>query len=1150
VQLNDFQKIYSQHPLIRQMCEWGKGTDNHLAVGSLFASARQMAVTEIFKDVQKPILFVAESADEAGYAYFDIAQIVEQESVAFFPALYKKVNKSGATDKANEILRTDALNKINNLKSCIIVTYPDALMEKVISFKGFDEIKITLKKNQNFDTILLQNQLEELGFEQVDFVYEPGQFSVRGSIIDVFSFANELPYRLDFFGDTLESIRTFDIEKQLSIKEVAEMAIIPDISQSFRLTGEIAYKQNAIPHCVRNDRALEMISLFEFMSKDTIVLFNSIKNCAERIDKIYTEALVKENEEHKIPDLFSRFINGEVFKNQIVEFRIVEFKAPQPPQGETARPLRNEATLPPLRGLGGISFSTTSQPPFHKNFDLIAKFLKDYIADGYQIFISSDSKKQTDRIAAIFTDRGDNINFTPIERTIHEGFVDNDLKICCFTDHQIFDRFHKFSLKNDITRRGKAAMLLKELNLLQIGDFVVHIDHGVGRFAGLLKTEINGKSQEVIKLTYRGNDVIFVSINSLHKISKYKGSEGVEPQLSKLGTGAWERLKERTKSKVKDIARDLIKLYAQRLEQEGFGYSPDSYLQQELEASFIYEDTPDQSKATADIKQDMENIRPMDRLICGDVGFGKTEVAIRAAFKAATDGKQVAVLVPTTVLAFQHYKTFSERLENFPVNVEYLSRAKSAKQTKEIIENLKNGKIDILIGTHKIVGKDVEFKDLGLLIIDEEQKFGVAIKEKLKNLKINVDTLTLTATPIPRTLQFSLMGARDLSIINTPPPNRYPIVTEIIDFDENIICEAIKNEIDRNGQVFFINNRIQSIYVLENKLKRLLPDARIAVAHGQMPTAKLEETILDFMEYEYDILLATTVVENGVDMPNVNTIFINNANMFGLSDLHQLRGRAGRSNKKAYCYLITPEFKSITEDARRRLQAVETFSELGSGLNIALQDLDIRGAGNMLGAEQSGFIAEMGYETYQKILAEAVQELREEEFSEIFAADASTSLSNQKYFVSETQFETDLDLMLPNEYVSSTSERIALYRELDSITNEQDLEQFKVRLIDRFGKIPEQADDLLKVLPLRWKAMRFGIERLVLKNRKMTFYLVSKLDSPYYQTQEFGLLLNYVSRYPRNCKITETNGKRQISIEPVSSIGTALNVFEKIIEEK
>ena len=1139
LQLKDFYEIYSQHPLIQQMCEWERGTDKTLSVAGLFASARQIAVTELFNSAQKPLLVVADDADTAGYAYFDIAQVVEQERIAFFPALYKKNNKSGATDKANEILRTDALNKINNVKSCVIITYPDALMEKVISFKGFGEIKIPLRKNQNFDTILLQQKMEELGFEQVDFVYEPGQFSVRGSIIDVFSFANELPYRLDFFGDTLESIRTFDIEKQLSVKEIEEISIIPAIQTDDN----------------------EMITLFEFISKNAIILFNSINNTTERIDEIYTEALIKENEQHNTPDLFSKFINGEIFKNQIVEFRTIEFSkkksSPSQPspkgrafgvqQNAVAEKLSHTLTSPPSGGLGGAEFSTQPQSSFRKNFDLLADFLKKYINDGYKIYISSDSTKQTDRIAAIFTDRGDNISFIPIEKTLHEGFVDNDLQICCFTDHQIFDRFHKFSLKNDITRRGKAAMLLKELNSLQQGDFVVHIDHGIGRFNGLLKTEINGKKQEVIKLTYRGNDVIFVSINSLHKISKYKGNEGVEPQLSKLGTGAWERLKERTKSKVKDIARDLIKLYAQRLDKEGFAYSPDGYLQQELEASFIYEDTADQSKATADVKQDMENLRPMDRLICGDVGFGKTEVAIRAAFKAATDGKQTAILVPTTVLAFQHYKTFSERLADFPVKVEYISRAKSAKQTKEIIEQLKNGKIDILIGTHKIVSKDIIFKDLGLLIIDEEQKFGVAIKEKLKNLKVDVDTLTLTATPIPRTLQFSLMGARDLSIINTPPPNRYPIVTEIIDFDENIICEAIKSEIDRNGQVFFINNRVQSIYVLENKLKRLMPNVRIAVAHGQMPTAKLEETVLDFMDYEYDILLATTVIENGVDMPNVNTIFVNNANMFGLSDLHQLRGRVGRSNRKAYCYLITPEYKSITEEARRRLQAIETFADLGSGFNIALQDLDIRGAGNMLGAEQSGFIAEMGYETYQKILAEAVQELREEEFSDIFADEQQ---KKQKYFVSETQFETDFDLMLPTDYVSSTSERIALYRELDAITNEQDLEQFKIRLTDRFGKIPEQADDLLKVLPLRWQAMRFGVERLILKNRKMKLYLVSKPDSPYYRSEEFGLLLNYLSRYPRNCKIAETNGKRNLSIEPVSSIGTALNVFEKFFEEK
>jgi transcription-repair coupling factor (superfamily II helicase) len=792
-----------------------------------------------------------------------------------------------------------------------------------------------------------------------------------------------------------------------------------------------------------------------------------------------------------------------------------------------------------------LQFSTAPQPAFHKNFDLIAKFLKDYIADGYQIFIASDSKKQTDRIAAIFADRGDNIAFTSVEKTLHEGFVDNDLKICFFTDHQIFDRFHKFSLKSDTARRGKAAMLLKDLNMLKLGDFVVHIDHGIGRFGGLLKTDINGKKQEVIKLFYKGDDIIFVSINALHKISKYRGKEGVEPQLSKLGTGAWERLKERTKAKVKDIARDLIKLYAQRLEQEGFAFSPDSYLQDELEASFIYEDTPDQSKATADIKQDMESLLPMDRLVCGDVGFGKTEVAIRAAFKAATDGKQVAVLVPTTVLAFQHFKTFSERLADFPVKIEYLSRAKTAKQTKEILENLENGKIDILVGTHKIVGKEVKFKDLGLLIIDEEQKFGVAIKEKLKNLKINVDTLTLTATPIPRTLQFSLMGARDLSIINTPPPNRYPVVTEIIDFDETIIRDAIRTEIDRNGQIFFINNRVQSIYFLENKLKKLIPEARIAVAHGQMPTTQLEETILDFMEYEYDVLLATTVIESGVDMPNVNTIFVNNANMFGLSDLHQLRGRVGRSNRKAYCYLITPEYKKVTDEARRRLQAIETFADLGSGFNIALQDLDIRGAGNMLGAEQSGFIAEMGYETYQKILAEAVQELRDEEFSDIFAEQKSEKI---KTYVSDCVFESDLELNFPSYYVSNVSERMNLYRKLDSISNHADLEVFKQELTDRFGEIPQQGLDLIKVLPLRWLAMRLGVERLSLKNGNLSLFLVSKKDSPFYASEEFGLILNYLSQNPKNCRLGETEGKRFVRFVGINDVNQAVEMLEKILE--
>ena len=724
---------------------------------------------------------------------------------------------------------------------------------------------------------------------------------------------------------------------------------------------------------------------------------------------------------------------------------------------------------------------------------------------------------------------------------MHEGFIDHDLHLCCFTDHQIFDRFHKFTLRSDMARAGKVAMTLKELNQFKVGDYVVHIDHGVGKFGGLLTTNINGRTQEVIKLIFKDDDVIFVSIHALHRISKYKSKEGEEPRINKLGTGAWERLKERTKSKVKDIARDLIKLYSQRMAQKGFEYGPDCYLQQELEASFIYEDTPDQIKSTADIKRDMESERPMDRLVCGDVGFGKTEVAIRAAFKAVTNGKQVAVLVPTTVLALQHYKTFSERLKQFPCTVEYISRAKSTKQVKDILQRLSKGEIDILVGTHKIVGKDIQFKDLGLLVIDEEQKFGVAIKERLKQLKVNVDTLTLTATPIPRTLQFSLMGARDLSIINTPPPNRYPVFTEVIDFDEAIIKEAINKEMERNGQVFFINNRVQNIYLLAEKLRKLVPEARIAVAHGQMPPAQLETTIMDFINYDYDVLLATTVVESGIDMPNVNTIIVNKANLFGLSDLHQLRGRVGRSNKKAYCYLIAPPMKELTDDARRRLQAIETFADLGSGFNIAMQDLDIRGAGNMLGAEQSGFIADLGYETYQKILNEAMTELREEEFADLFVDEP-----RQTTFVSECQIESDLNLMFPSDYILNVSERMTLYRELDNLNDEKSLHDFEARLIDRFGPVPAPAKDLMVLLRIRWRALQLGIERIVLKNGRMTLYLVGKDTSPYYQSSAFTALLTYIGAHPHACRLGEKDGKRFATFSSVNYASEAYAIFEDI----
>lgn len=1103
MKLKDFDKIFSVNPTLQRLCRWTKATDGrHIALQGLRASAQSVAIAEMLRHTDKNILLVADDGDGAGYAYFDIVQLLGNERVAFFPAFYKHNHKCGATIAENEILRTDSLNKISGKTPCIIVSYPEALVEKVVASSYFVGSKIELRKGQSYDMNSLVGQLQKAGFEEVDFVYEVGQYSQRGSIVDIFSYSNELPYRVDFFGDNIESIRMFDIERQLSVSSVDSIDIVANTDGG----------------------GLPKISLLEFMSSDSVVVVNDIDFTVKRMDYIYEQALIKANEHKHIDDLSSTLADGETFAEELGKHRTLEL-------------LRNYYKADTME------FSTTHQPNFDKNFDLISQNISNYIAEGYRIFISADSRKQTDRIKSIFDDRGDNIAFEAVEGGLHEGFVDNDLKICFFTDHQIFNRLHKYSLRSDTARRGKAAMLIKELNQLKPGDYVVHHDHGIGQFAGLLRADINGKPQEVIKLVYKGGDIIFVNISSLHKIAKYHGKDDTQPTLSKLGTGAWERLKERTKAKVKDIARDLIKLYALRLEQKGFEYSPDSYLQAELEASFVYEDTPDQSKATADVKTDMQSPKPMDRLVCGDVGFGKTEVAIRAAFKAATDGKQVAVLVPTTILAFQHYKTFAERLKNYPVTVEYLSRAKSPKQTKEIISRLREGKIDILIGTHKIANKDVVFKDLGLLVIDEEQKFGVSVKEKLKELKANVDTLTLTATPIPRTLQFSLMGARDLSIINTPPPNRYPVITELIRFDEETIREAIEFEMNRNGQIFFVNNKIQNLYLLQTKIKKIVPEARIAVAHGQMPTTQLEDTIIDFINYDYDILLATTVIESGIDMPNVNTIFVNNANHFGISDLHQLRGRVGRSNRKAYCYLITPDMKDVSDDARRRLQAISTFSDLGSGFNIAMQDLDIRGAGNMLGAEQSGFIAELGYETYQKILGEAVQELHRDEFADIIA---DTQQRQPTVFVDDCTFESDLDLMFPSDYISSTSERMALYGELDAIADDEKLDEFKSRLRDRFGAIPTEADDLMKVIPLRRRAIVFGVERILLRNGRMTLYLVSKPDSPYYRSEAFGKMISYVSRFPKSCRIGESSGRRYISVEPVNSVDTALRVLDKI----
>ena len=1107
----DIIQILTGHPLVKDTTKWMKSKSQNLQINGLQASGKGMMLSAIQQKSKAKMLVVMEDAETAAYLYNDINRAMPTGECGLLPSSYKKSPKHGGLDLASEIMRTDALNIIHNSQNngWLIITSPEGLIERVATQQTFEKKRLTIRKGEEIDSELIVHSLTEWGFEFVEFVYEPGQYAQRGSIIDIFSFSNERPYRIDLWGDEVESIRVFDIEKQLSINEIDEINILPNVT-------------------AKGDN--DTVSIFNFLPQDTVICWANMTFAIERINDIYDDTLIKQHSEKNVADVLNLLINGNIAKEQMANFRHITLKS--------TSLLSSQATT--------LTFNQSAQPPYHKNFDIVANSLRSFINEGYAIHICSDSKKQTDRIAAIFDERGDNIHFTAIEGTIHEGFIDHDLSVCFFTDHQIFDRYHKFSLKSDIAKAGKVSMTLKEINQLQIGDYVVHIDHGIGKFAGLMVTENNGKRQEVIKLIYLNDDAIFVSIHGLHRISKYKGKDGEPPRMNKLGSGAWERLKERTKAKVKDIARNLILLYAARKAEKGFQFTPDSYLQHELEASFIYEDTPDQAKSTADIKQDMESSLPMDRLVCGDVGFGKTELAIRAAFKAATDGKQVAVLVPTTVLALQHYKTFSERLKDFPCKVEYLSRAKKPSEVKLIKQQLAEGKIDILIGTHKIVGKEIQFKDLGLLIIDEEQKFGVSVKEKLKAMKVNVDTLTLTATPIPRTLQFSLMGARDLSILTTPPPNRYPVTTEVCTYDDEIIRDAIVTEMNRNGQVFLINNRVQNIYLIEQKVHALVPDARIAVAHGQMPTEQLEQTIIDFIDYEYDVLIATSVIESGVDIPNVNTIIVHNAHMFGLSDLHQLRGRVGRSNRKAFCYLMAPPLNMLTSDARRRLQAIETFAELGSGFNIAMQDLDIRGAGNILGAEQSGFITDLGYETYQKILNEALAELRDQEFSQLFAdhRDANTN------FVNDCFIESDMELMLPNWYVESQTERMALYRELDNIQNERALEEYRKRLTDRFGRIPDEAGDLMTMVRLRWLAQRYGVERLILKRGKMHAYLVSNTKSAFYESKEFETLIQFCMANYKRCALSEKDNKRIVQVSNINSVDDAYNIFNELSIKK
>ena len=1119
MEIIDLVKRFSGHSGVTAVNQvWSDERVRTIHFKGLSASAAPMLFAAL-STAEKPwkvpvVLFVLNDLEEAGYFYHDLIQMLGESKVLFLPSSYRRAIKYGQKDSANEVLRTEVLTRLveEGSPSLYVVTYPDALAELVVSQNTLTERSLSLAVGDTLEPIKIETMLVDEGFERVDYVYEPGQFAVRGGIIDVFSYASEYPFRIDFFGDEIDSIRTFEIETQLSREKVSHISIVPN----FDGAGELG-----------------MVSFLDFLPEGSVLAFQDYLWVYERLGQLNQEGLSMQavRAADEAVECRLNLLDAADFIRKTTAFRRIEFG--------TKATTSVQAT---------VTFETSPQPLFHKNFELVEQSLTDLLHRGYQLYILTDSAKQAERLKTIFEERGSDIPLTAVDKTIHGGFTDATMRVACFTDHQIFDRFHKYNLRSDKARSGKMAISLKELSQFEPGDYVVHIDHGVGRFAGLVRMPNGNSTQEVIKLVYSNDDVVFVSIHSLHKISKYKSKEGEAPRINKLGTGAWEKLKERTKTKIKDIARDLIKLYSQRSQEKGFAYSPDSFLQHELEASFLYEDTPDQLKATIDVKADMERERPMDRLVCGDVGFGKTEVAVRAAFKAACDNKQVAVLVPTTVLAYQHWRTFSERLKNLPCRVEYLSRARSAADTKKVLEGLKSGEVNIVVGTHKLISKSVQFKDLGLLIIDEEQKFGVSVKEKLRQLKVSVDTLTLTATPIPRTLQFSLMGARDLSVIQTPPPNRYPIQTEVHTFNEEIIREAVNFELSRNGQLFFINNRIQNLPELAALITRCVPDARVCIGHGQMPPEELEKVIMSFVNHDYDVLIATSIVENGIDIPNANTIIINAAHNFGLSDLHQMRGRVGRGNKKAFCYLLAPPLSVLTPEARRRLQAIENFTDLGSGIHIAMQDLDIRGAGNLLGAEQSGFIADLGYETYQKILGEAVHELKTNEFADLLMGDTGDDgkISGEG-FVEECAVESDLELLFPDEYIPTSSERMLVYRELDSLESDEGLKKFRTRLTDRFGPVPPTGEELLRVVPLRRLGKQLGIEKILLKGGQMALYFVSNLESPYYDSAAFGRVMNYTTLSPYECRFRELSGKRSLLIKGIKTVEEALGVLSMMM---
>lgn len=1080
----------------------------------LAGSSQSMFTATIINKTCFNHIIVLNDKEEAAYFFNDLESLNLDQKLYFFPSTFKQYSHNRQSDPASMIQRTELLDRLTNKSdNTTIVTYPEALSEKVILSSELEKLKLQLKERESVSRDFIVEVLTEYGFRETDFVYEPGEFAIRGSIVDVFSYSCDLPYRIDFFGNEVESIRLFDIETQLSEQSVKSASIIPNIQEHVQYNEKPA-DQN------------ERVSLLSLMDKKTIIWTSNLELIIAIMNDLY-DNINHEDDNKGVSGNYRFYCRGDELLTEISRFSAIEF-------GQTSLFRNNKI----------IEFRTSPQPSFQKNFELLTENLAANAKKNYTNYIFSENEKQFDRLKEIFQEIYGNLPFTPVLSSIYQGFTDHDLRISCYTDHQIFERYHKFRLKDNFKR--KESVSLKTLQDLQPGDYVVHIDHGIGKFGGLEKIDVNGKIQEALKLVYKDSDTLYVSIHALHRISKYKGKDGLPPKIYKLGSGAWQKLKQKTKNKVKDIARELIALYAKRKMEKGFRFSDDSYLQRELEASFLYEDTPDQLKATNMVKEQMETPVPMDILVCGDVGFGKTEVAIRAAFKAVTDNKQVAVLVPTTILAMQHFNTFSDRLKNFPCKVEHISRLRSASRQKEILGELANGKIDILIGTHRIIGKDVNFKDMGLLIIDEEQKFGVSVKEKLKRMKLNVDTLTLTATPIPRTLQFSLMGARDLAIINTPPPNRHPIVTELHQFDTEIIRESIEYEVQRGGQVFFIHNRVQNIAEIENIVHKVCPGVRTVIAHGQMEGSKLEKIMLGFISGRFDVLIATTIIESGLDIPNANTIIINNAHHFGLSDLHQLRGRVGRSNKKAFCYLLAPPPQSITKEARQRLKAIEDFSDLGSGFSIAMQDLDIRGAGNLLGREQSGFIADIGFETYHKILDEAVQELRETEFSSVFA-DHKTEKHTSQTFVKDCQVDTDLELLFPEEYIPGNAERIRLYRVLDNTVDEESLIKFEANLIDRFGPPPEQTRELLNIVRLRRLAISLGFEKIILKNRKMVIYFISNQMSPYYQSSDFSGILSYIQKN-KSMKMKENANKLTLSIQKVNSVGSALEILKSIYD--